>query len=677
VASPALPPAFQLGPDLLQSPQVLAETEWLVTNGLGGYAAGTVGGLLTRRYHGLLVTALDPPAGRTVLASKLEETVHYQGSRCRLFTNQWQDGSAAPTPEGFRHLALFQLEGTVPVWQYRCGDELLEKRIWMVHGATITCVQYRLHNATAPLTFSIKAFASYRDHHANTQAGDWRMTVEPVAEGVQVLAFPGAVSLRLLAPAMQATPEHTWYRNLFLAREAFRGLDDTGDHLLAATFQVSLSPGEAVELYAVAGPDPVPTGRDSLAHHQERSAGLLRRADLDAHPPWVRHLALAADQFLVARRTGDDPDGLSIIAGYPWFADWGRDTMIALPGLTLATGRPEDAARILRTYARYVDRGMLPNRFPDQGQEPEYNTVDATLWYVHALRMYARQTGDYDVIEDVFLALEEILDAHLAGTRYGIHVDPQDHLLFAGEPGVQLTWMDARVEGREVTPRHGKPVQVNALWYNALRALTEFAQALGRPSQRYTELADLVEASFERFWNETAGFCFDVIDGPAGDDASLRPNQILAVSLPDSPLTPERQQAVVDACSRALLTPLGLRSLDPRHSDYAGRYGGGPTERDGAYHQGTVWPWLIGPFIDAFLRVYDDPPRARALLAPLGAHLQGACVGQISEIAEGDAPHRARGTFAQAWSVAELLRAWLKTQPVQARGQKISVQEEQ
>jgi len=360
----------------------------------------------------------------------------------------------------------------------------------------------------------------------------------------------------------------------------------------------------------------------------------------------------------IRRPLAADPEGMSVIAGYHWFGDWGRDTMIALPGLTLVTGRPEIARRILATFARFVDRGMLPNRFPDAGEALEYNTADATLWYVEAVRAYHEATGDSAFVRELYPTLEAIVTAHRAGTRYGIGEDPADGLLRAGEPGVPLTWMDAKVGDRVVTPRIGKPVEINALWYNALRAMDAFAATAGRPGAPWTALADRVARSFERFWCERTSCCYDVLDGPDGDDAAIRPNQIFAVALPASPLPADRQRRVVEACARHLLTPVGLRSLAPGEPGYRGHYAGGVHERDGAYHQGTVWAWLLGPFALAWRRVFGDAEGARDLLAPLADHLGEYGLGSIAEIFDGEPPHAPGGCIAQAWSVAETLRAW-------------------
>ncbi len=644
--------------------------EWLVTNSIGGYAMGTIANLPTRRYHGLLFAALKPPLGRTLLLAKLDETATYDGRVYPLgasrwappsptLPQEWGKGQQAVEPTGFQHLERFRLEGSTPVWTFACADALLEKRVWMQHGANTTYIRYDLRRATAPLALSIKALVNYRDHHGNTHAGDWQMAIEPVPHGLRVTPFKQVGSRSetchyyLLSDRAEVTPQHEWYRNYFLSLEAYRGLDALDDNLYAGLFTATLHEGESLTIVAsteahLVGAGPAPA----------RLAPGQARALASGTPTAIEHLALVADQFIVGRALPDDPDGRTVIAGYPWFGDWGRDTMISLPGLTLVTGRHDVAERILRTFARFVDQGMLPNRFPDEGERPEYNTVDATLWYFEAIRATHAATHDDALLRDLFLVLQEIVEWHLRGTRYNIHMDPADGLLYAGEPGVQLTWMDAKVGDWVVTPRMGKPVEVNALWYNALHCMADFARRLGKPVERYDGLAQQARAGFARFWNETAGYCYDVIDGPNGHDAALRPNQLLAVSLPHSPLDARQQRAVVDVCGRHLLTSHGLRSLAPSDPAYIGHYGGDQRQRDAAYHQGTVWAWLIGPFVTAHLRVYADRRRARAFLPPLFRHLADHGVGSISEIFDGEPPFRPRGCIAQAWSVAELLRAW-------------------
>ncbi|MBI3958582.1 MAG: glycogen debranching enzyme family protein [Chloroflexi bacterium] len=630
--------------------------EWLVTNGVGGYAAGTLAGLSTRRYHGLLVAALQPPLGRTLLLSKLDESATYDGRAYPLFSNRWESGAVQPA--GFHHLERFRLEGSTPVWSFACADALLEKRIWMQPGVNTTYIRYDLRRASAPLALSIKALVNYRDYHALTRAGEWRMDVQPVAHGLRVSAFAGATPLYLLAAAADVAPRHEWYRGYFLGQEAYRGLDALDDNLYAGEFSALLQAGESLTLVASTESTPNPDGHAAYALRQEYERALLANSGQTDAPAWARQLVLAADQFIVQRTTPDGSDGRSVIAGYPWFGDWGRDTMIGLPGLALATARYAVAASILRTFAQFVDQGMLPNRFPDAGETPEYNTVDATLWYFEAMRAYVAATGDEDLLGDIFPVLQEMIAWHQKGTRYSIRMDAADGLLYAGETGVQLTWMDAKVGDWVVTPRTGKAVEINALWYNALRNTADFARRLGLPHQEYDTLAGRTRAGFARFWYARGGYCYDVLDGPGGDDPALRPNQLFAVSLPHSPLDPVQQRGVVDVCARHLLTSYGLRSLAADDPAYIGHYGGGPRQRDGAYHQGTVWSWLIGPFVSAHLRVYGDPGAARGFLAPFAHHLNDHGLGSISEIFDGDPPFTPRGCIAQAWGVAELLRVW-------------------
>ncbi|MDX2099220.1 MAG: amylo-alpha-1,6-glucosidase [Leptolyngbyaceae cyanobacterium bins.59] len=654
--------SIQCGREICGNLQTSESREWLVTNGIGGYASGTIAGLLTRRYHGLLVAALKPPLGRTLLFTKLDETIQYADRFYTLHTNRWADGSIGS--EGYRHLERFTLEGTVPVWSYACADALLEKRVWMQQGANTTYIQYSLKRATRPMSLSLKAMVNYRDYHGSTRGRGWQMSITPTDRGICVTAYPQAVPLYILSSQGTVVPQHHWYYGFDLAIERYRGLSHTEDHLHAATFQVTLAAGETVTIVANAGSKASVDGDMALRVRRAYEQKLIgfwkinRPATARETPEWISQLVLAADQFVVDRPLLDDPNGKTILAGYPWFSDWGRDTMISLPGLTLVTGRPEIARSILHTYARYVHQGMLPNRFPDAGEEPEYNTVDATLWYFQAVRAYYMATEDEDLLRNLFPVLAEIIDWHCRGTRYNIHLDPADGLLYAGEPGVQLTWMDAKVGDWVVTPRTGKPIEVNALWYNAVRIMAQIARRIGKPYQEYEAIADRALARFSRFWNGDLGYCYDVLDGPGGDDASLRPNQLLAVSLPESPFSPAQQEAIVDVCGRALLTSHGLRSLAPDHPQYQGRYGGNPLQRDGAYHQGTVWGWFLGPFVLAHLRVHGDLTQARQFLEPMAHHLLAHGMGSLSEIFEGDAPMPPRGCIAQAWTVAEVLRVW-------------------
>jgi predicted glycogen debranching enzyme len=545
------------------------------------------------------------------------------------------------------------LEGTTPVWAFALSDALLEKRVWMQIGANTTYVNYRLIRSSAPLELKIKSLVNYRDYHGETQSNDWRMDVRKIERGLSIQAFEQAAPFYIYSDCANAEIENTWYRRFSLKTEQYRGFSGVEDHLNAGEFFVSLTPGESVTFILSTEATPNMDGDTAYTEHQKYENDLtVRTTDLPAQ------LVLAADQFIVKRATPEQPDGRTIIAGYHWFGDWGRDTMISLPGLTLTTGRHNTAREILRTFAKFVDQGMLPNRFPDAGEVPEYNTADATLWYFEAIRVYVEHTGDTELLKELFPILQEIIGWHEKGTRYQIHVDPADGLLYAGEDGVQLTWMDAKLGDWVVTPRIGKPVEINALWHNALCSMAEFTRTLERSPEHYEALADHAKKSFARFWGEKTGYCYDVLDTPQGDDLALRPNQLLAVSLRYSPLNAMQQKSIVDICAQRLLTSHGLRSLAPEEPGYIGHYGGSPHQRDGAYHQGTVWGWLIGPFVSAHLRVHKDTHVARTFLEPLLDQLSEHGVGNISEIFDGDAPFTPRGCIAQAWSIAELLRVW-------------------
>jgi predicted glycogen debranching enzyme len=660
-----MPAVIRFGHEICSNLEEAESREWLVTNGIGGYASGTISGSLTRRYHGLLIAALQPPVGRTQLVASIDEIAQYAGTQFALATHRWASG--AVEPKGFLHIEAFRLEGTIPVWSYALGDARLEKRIWMQRDANTTYVQYELLEGRAPVDIAFKALVNYRDFHGSTHAGEWRMKITPLERGVEILAFDGATPFYLTSPEALCDPWHEWYRDCFLSAEKERGLDDREDYLFAALFRARLKVGERVTVVASTNAALPMEGKAALAQrhgHEVEIASAWNRQDeslLAESPEWLPQLVLAADQFIVKRTLPIQPDGRSVIAGYHWFGDWGRDTMIALPGLTLAAGRPEIARQILLAFAQYVDAGMLPNNFPDAGRKPQYNTVDAALWFFEAVRQYFAVTRDIQTLQRLYPVLEEIIEAYKHGTRYNIHVDEADGLLYAGENGVQLTWMDAKIGDWVVTPRIGKPVEINALWINALETMTQFALELKHPNPVYRTLSSRCRAGFYRFWNADRQCCYDVIDAPGiGNDAALRPNQIFAVSLPISPLRAEQQKAVVDLCAAQLLAPYGLRSLAPGEPGYVGCYGGGPRDRDAAYHQGTVWGWLLGPFALAHHRVYGSRPAAMRILDTLGAAIQRYGLGTLGEIFDGDAPFAAKGCIAQAWSVGEVLRAWIE-----------------
>lgn len=641
--------------------------EWLVTNGIGGFASGTVSGGITRRYHGLLIAALQPPLGRNQLVAGLDEIVRYSGAIYSLATHRWASG--AIDPHGYLLLESFRLQGSVPVWTYAFADALLEKRVWMNHGENTTFIHYTLSRSSSPIEVDLKALVNYRDFHSSTHAGDWRMQIVPVEHGVMILPFEGATPFYLKSAQATCEPRHEWYRDCFLPKERERGLDDREDCLFAALFHAKLNLGESLTIVASTEATTALDGEASGAQHAYHQAELLaawhalNEKSAAGVPGWLRQLVLAADQFVVKRSLPEEPDGHSVIAGYHWFGDWGRDTMIALPGLALITGRFNIARQILLAFALYVDGGMLPNNFPDAGGKPGYNSVDAALWYFEAARQYIDATQDVETLQKLFPVLAAIIQAHVAGTRYNIHVDSADGLLYAGGPGIQLTWMDAKIGDWVVTPRTGKPVEVNALWINALETMAQFARQLNQPTNNFEMLSAKARHSFQKFWNAERNCCFDVIDIPVASktvakDAALRPNQIFAVSLPVSPLSKDQQKSVVDLCAQHLLTCHGLHSLAPSEPNYQGHYGGDPRSRDAAYHQGTVWGWLLGPFALAHHRVYGDRAAALGYLEPLGSNISSYGLGTLAEIFDGDPPHTPRGCIAQAWTVGELLRAW-------------------
>ena len=643
------------------------QREWLVTNGIGGFAAGTVSQANTRRYHGVLIASLRPPVERVLMVSKIDASVTYHGQHSELACNEFVDGTIAP--RGCQLLSSFRLEDQVPIWTYSIADAVLEQRIWMAHGKNTTYVRFTLSEANAGIDLTLTPLCTYRDYHAHTRGG-WPLEVSPFPNGCRINAFPGALPFWISADRGEFRPGAAWYWHFRHRAESERGLDDREDLLCPGQFAARVNPGESVTLVVTAEKAESEAAPASWQRESKRRTSLLEAVPAGA-PQWIERLTLAADQFLVSRVSpkAADGEGASVIAGYPWFGDWGRDTMIALPGLAIATGRTSQAATVLRTFAKYANQGMLPNRFPDGGEAPEYNTVDATLWYFHAVASYLAATGDHSLLRDIYGTLEDIIAWHVRGTRYSIHVDDADGLLYAGEPGSQLTWMDAKVGDRAATPRIGKPVEVNALWHFALANMAEWATFLNEPQSaaRFSTAAEKVAGSFAKtFWYAQGRYLYDVVDGPDDPtdsqgrhvDATLRPNQIFAVSLGKGLLSAEQSRSVVDSCARELLTPVGLRSLARGDSRYAAQYLGNSTARDCIYHQGTVWSWLLGPFILAHYSVYRDYQHANTLLQAVAPHLEDACLGTISEIFDGDAPHSPRGAFAQAWSVGEILRTW-------------------
>ena len=666
-----LPDLVAFGRDLCGDLVQAERREWWLANGLGAYAAGTVAGSLTRRYHGLLVAPLTPPLGRRLVLAKTDATlIEYGGREWPLHTNRWADGAVSPA--GHVHLEHFELEGRMPVWRFACGDLLVEQRIWMQPMEHTTWVAFRLaagQREEAP-RIRLAILVNDRDHHQVSAPGGFDPSLS--AEGGRLaIGLGDGHRLQLIPAGGDIRPDPVWIERFDLPLERYRGLESVDNHLRIGFAELRLARDSWCGLAASLADSPEADLEDSMQDFRRNDRALLERArrtrsELAGAPPWIDQLLLAADNFLFARQLATGREGESVMAGYPWFGDWGRDTMIALPGLTLVTGRAAAARRILETFAGFLDQGLLPNDFPGAGGEAAYNSVDAALWYLEAWRAYAASLAEPGSLIRIFPALESIVHHYREGTRFGIRMDPEDGLLSAGAPGLQLTWMDAKVGDRVVTPRRGKPVEINALWYNALCTMADFAAEIGRNPSRYRELAARTRAGFSRFHRGPGQGLYDLLDGPEGVDPSIRPNQILAVSLHHSPLNPDVQADVVAECGRRLLCSYGLRTLDPDHPDYQGHYGGDVFRRDHAYHQGTVWAWLLGHYALAEYRVSGDAEAALARLAPIADHLADAGLGTISEIFDGDPPHHPRGAPAQAWSVACVLEAWSRLERARA-----------
>ena len=642
-----------------------ASREWLETNGIGGYSSGTISGANTRRYHALLTPATRPPLGRLTMLSKFEETLTINGKSYELSANQYPDKIY---PEGFKFLKSFRLD-PFPIWTYEVEGIEIEKTIFMIHGQNTVICQWSVVGGRwseetkgqrtkdeGQITLELKPLLSFCDyHHLRHEDANFNVNYEVSERLVTVKPYENMPPLHLAHNAASVDHNGFWYRNFEYAIEKERGFDFTED--LFQPFALKFDLSEPATVIAS-----IETS-EFFGINEAREKEIDRRNELietaKAKDDFEKQLVLAADQFIVSRGQGK-----TIIAGYPWFSDWGRDTMIALNGLTLATNRPAIAKNILLEFSLHISEGMLPNRFPDAGETPEYNTVDATLWYFEAIRAYAEKTNDYDFVrENLYEKLVDIIAWHIKGTRYNIHVDT-DGLLYAGADGTQLTWMDAKIDGLVITPRRGKPVEIQALWYNALKIMANFAERFGDAEEKklYDSMAKMAQYSFNQvFWNKEEECLFDVVDN-GNRDASIRPNQIFAVSLPYAILEDkDKARKIVEKVEKELLTPVSLRSLSPGDPHYCPIYIGSPFERDSAYHQGTVWGWLIGGFVDAHRKIFPDrEEKISEILQGFRVHLTEAGIGQISEIFDADAPHLPRGCFAQAWSVAEVLRVLKK-----------------
>ncbi len=629
------------------------QREWLETNGLGGWASSTIIGAHTRRYHGLLVAARRPPVGRVVLLSKLDETIEFDKDRFELGTNLFP---GAVHPEGYRYLQAF-LKNLFPVFIYEAGGVRLQKTIAAVNGENTTLVLYEVLEAPSVFTLKFQPFMAGRDYHSLMHTNEAIHQQVKFENGIlRSLLYDNLPQLYLGVPNSEFTANPQWYYNFEYPVEKYRGQNFREDLFTPGMFSCRLKPGDT--LGVIASTDQ-PAGRDAFDLFQaERKRRNRLTGNLKVTDAFSETLTLAADQFIVNR--GEDLK--TIVAGYHWFTDWGRDAMIALPGLTLATGRFSDAKKIIRAFARSASQGMLPNRFPDAGQAPEYNTADATLWFFIAIYRYLRYSGDKHFVKNELMpVLQEIIAWHERGTRYNIHVD-EDGLLYAGRADVQLTWMDAKVGDWVVTPRTGKAVEINALWVNALAIYAWLSKLFGQIEQarRFARRTGRAKKRFQEvFWFEEGGYLYDYVDGDIAD-ASIRPNQIMAIGLPYPLLDDKKARRVFQVVVDRLYTPFGLRSLAPQDPDYRPVYAGNVLQRDSAYHQGTVWSWLLGPFLTALVRIHGAEGKARGkkFIEAFKPHLEDAGIGSISEIFDADPPHAARGCIAQAWSVGEILRAY-------------------
>jgi len=658
----------------------LVVREWLVTNGLGGYSSSTLAGLNTRRYHGVLVAALPNPIGRTVMLNHLGERVTLPGgATVRLDGDELADGELRA--DGARHLAEFRLEAGLPVWRYALGDLEVEKRVVMPHGQNSVHVSYHLVSGSGPVQIELRPAVQFRGYEATVSTPLREPYLLAAEAGHYALSDGSALPpLRLLADghASAFTVDGRRTDGHFYRVDARRGFPDVGPLWSPGYFTATLTPHRPVALVASTESyevmTAVPPGSALAAESKRRRRLLATAGPAASADPSVAELVLAADQFIItpagrhadaarARAVGDEVR--TVIAGYHWFTDWGRDTMISLEGLTLATGRHREAGFIVRTFAHYVRHGLIPNMFPDGSNEGLYHTADATLWFFHAVDRYVEATGDDETLALVLPTLRDIAEHHVRGTRFGIGVDPADGLLRQGAEGYQLTWMDAKVDGWVVTPRRGKAVEINALWYNALCLLEGWVRDHAGPAQAEPLARQAAKArqSFnERFWYDAGGYLYDVVDGPDGDSAECRPNQLVAFSLRHPVLDEARWAPVLEVVGQRLLTPVGLRSLAPGSPNYRPTYHGDLRSRDAAYHQGTVWGWLIGPWVDAWLKVHPhDRLGARRFVDGMVGAMDGFGVGSIAEIFDAEAPYTPRGCIAQAWSVAETLRAMLKT----------------
>ncbi|HOJ09650.1 MAG TPA: amylo-alpha-1,6-glucosidase [Clostridiales bacterium] len=641
------------------------EKEWLLTNGIGGYASSTIIGANTRRYHGLLVAALNPPVERHLALAKIDESITIGENRdYNLYSFKTSNGYIM---KGYKHQQRF-ISSPLPEFIYSVEDVIIEKKVTMVYGENTTAIVYRIINGCRPLKLRFAPLVNFRDYHHNSSRWHMNFKTNVIENGAIITPYNLETKLSLVSDkGIFKTMDDCWFLNMYYPVEEERGLSAGEDHFIPGYFYVEAQPGEEKYVTIIATVEKEAKYIKDIKERNaltliEREKGRIDRlvARAGYKDEFRKSLVIAADQFIVSRKSTNSK---TIIAGYPWFTDWGRDTMIALPGITLATGRFDDAREILGTFAEYAKDGIIPNMFPDGGQPPAYNTVDASLWYFEAVNKFIEYTEDYAFVKDkLYKTLKDIINSYINGTHL-IKMDA-DCLLNAGNPYTQLTWMDAMAGGRAVTPRYGKPVEINALWYNAFKIMSNLAAEFGNEKEKeyYENQADRIRASFvAKFWNEAGQCLYDVVNEDFMDD-KIRPNQIMAVSLSYPVVERDMAVKIVKKVLEELYTAYGIRSLSPKSKEYKGIYIGNPYERDSAYHQGTAWSWLSGQFITAMINAYEGSSeileKAKLLIWPFKDHIRDGCIGSISEIFDGDDTGIPRGCFAQAWSVGEVLRAY-------------------
>lgn len=644
---------MRFGKDDLRNLKSSESKEYLLTNGIGGFCSSSISGTNIRKYSALLVASCNPPVDRKVMLSKLDEIIYIGKDVYTLSSNERINRE---NDEGYVNQVSFE-ENYFPCFKYNIRGVMIEKKITMEYGKNTTIVKYKIKNNNKIIKMRIDPLINNRNHHALTKKGDFKCEEKIIKNGVKIKYNINNTLLYMKSDKAIYNEHGKWYEGMYYNNEFERGLDFEDAHYIPGYFEIYVEPHEEIEFSIIASTEPIKEIDGSIYFKEEikRKEELINK--LSYKDKLTKILALACDQFIVKRKSTGKA---TVIAGYPWFTDWGRDTMISLPGLTLVTGRYEEAKELLITFAKYINKGLIPNMFPDNGIKPLYNTVDGTLWYFNAVYKYLQYTNDYEFIEkNIFYYLTEIMENHIKGTMFNIGMD-EDYLLKAGNKDLQLTWMDVKINGETVTPRQGKAVEINALWYNAVCIYSMLCKRFGENNTKYEELANHIKDSFlETFWNKKENYFYDYVDGEHKNN-QIRPNAIITLSLPFTMVNESMAKKTIETALEKLYTPYGLRSLNEEDKEYKGIYLGDVEKRDHAYHQGTVWSWLIGPFITAVNRWYKDKELCKDIVAPFYDHLEDCCIGNISEVFDGDSPHISRGCFAQAWGVAELLRSYIE-----------------